>query len=164
MVSAKSRLRCAQSSEWRAASNIISCAWAQVTTRASAGRRSGRLHHGMGAVRLRAAACRGFGGIGAAPGRAATARPSVRGVRCSTTQRLAGAASAVPSQGGAARSAGRWMEERPGRAERPGRLGGGGGGEGERLCRPAGRRRGERAGGLAGWQGAGRFASDPLVT
>ena len=73
-------------------------------------------------------------------------------------------------EGGAAWSAGRWMEQRPGRAERlgraerPGRLGGGGGGKGERLGRPAGRRRGERAGGLAGGQGARRFASDPLVT
>ena len=70
VVSAESRLRCAQSGEWRAASNIISCAWAQVTTRASAG----RTHHGLGAVRLRAGAYRGLGGIGAAPGRAGRRR------------------------------------------------------------------------------------------
>ena len=143
MVSSKSRLSCAQSSEW---SNIISCAWAQVTTRASAGRRSGRLHHGMGAVRLRAAACRGFGGIGAAPGRAgrrrallfggyAVARPSVWPAR------------PLPS---------------PVREERPGRLGGGwrsgpAGRSGLAVWAEAGGGRGSgSAGRLGGGGGSGR--------
>jgi hypothetical protein len=161
VVSAKSRLRCAQSSEWRAASNIISCAWAQVTTRASAGRRSGRLHHGMGAVRLRAAACRGFGGIGAAPGRAgrrrallfgghAVARPSVWPARPLP--------SPVRGRGGRSGLVG-WVVDgaaaRPGGAARPaGRRRGGKGG----AARPAGWAEEGGAGGRAG----GRAGGAPL--
>ena len=56
---------CLKSGKWRTAGNIISCAWAQVTTRAAAG----RTHNSMGVVRLRADSSGGFGGIGAASGR-----------------------------------------------------------------------------------------------
>lgn len=50
-----------KSGEWRTAGNMISCAWAQVITRAAAG-------HSVGAVRLRADTSRGFGVTGAAAG------------------------------------------------------------------------------------------------
>ena len=56
---------CVKSGKWRTAGNIISCVWAQVTTRAAAG----RTHNSMGAVRLRADSSGGFCGIGAASGR-----------------------------------------------------------------------------------------------
>ncbi len=56
---------CVKSGKWRTAGNIISCAWAQVITRAAAG----RTHNSMSAVRLRADSSGGFGWIGAAAGR-----------------------------------------------------------------------------------------------
>ena len=119
----------------------------------------------MDAVRLRAGACRGFGGIGAALGRAwrrcallfgghAVARPSggpARPLPCPGRGRGGRSGPA-----GRAEDSGQRRSGSAGRAERPGRLAGEGrSGPAGRVeegaaARPSGRRRGERPGRLGG--------------